>query len=262
MRVLVSTVFLLAAMPLAAQTPPAAAPPPATANVPRVKAVEPPKKAEFMFVQTATSGTFAAIEGTNGKRFRLSLSGVSPETIYFSDRPERIVGSVEMGKFVSVFPFGPKNPPNAAIVLSAPKSQDQDVLVVELTRPVYDAARRTLTYEVAMLPRIPNGLSFYGEKRDGTLPASFHAVSVFIDDCPDTSATCYGSYQCSGGGEDQQCCRVGCGDLGYDVGQCWNWFPPGCSVCHDYSAQCNNGPCNGSNPFCLPNQCGTGPDCS
>src|SRR5712691_4542477 len=105
-------------------------------------------------------------------------------------------------------------------------------------------------------------LRFCAEKRDERLPPSFDQVSLFIDDCPDLPAVCYGGYQCSGGGEDQQCCRIGCGGLGYNIGTCWHWLPPGCTPCQDYSAQCNNGPCDGSRPpFCLPDQCASDKQC-
>jgi hypothetical protein len=258
--------FLIAGSALAQTTPaprPEAKPPkppPAAAasKTPRVKLVEPPKESSFMFVQTAEGGTFTAVEGTDTTRYRIMLSGVGPDTIYFSDRPQRIAGSMEMAKFLRAFPFSPNNPPNAAIVLTTPKSQDADVIVVELTKPVYDAKQRTLSYDVKVLDNAPKGLAYYAEKRDARLPAKFEEVSLFIDDCPDTQAYCYGDYQCSGGGGGEQCCRVNCGTLGYDVGTCWSWWPPGCNVCNDYSAKCSlaGAPCDGSVYLCLPNQCG------
>lgn len=43
---------------------------------------------DFLFVQTAKSLTF---DGSNNK---LTLEGVSPITLFFSDRPERIAGNM------------------------------------------------------------------------------------------------------------------------------------------------------------------------
>lgn len=252
--------LLLIATSAAAQAPPAKTKP-AGKTPPMVQAVEPEKEASFMFVQTAEKGSFAPLDGADKTRYKLTLSSVGPETIYFSDRPQRIAGGLENGRFLRSFPFSPANPPNAAVVLSTPKSRDEDVIVVELTKPNYDAKARTLSYEVKVLTNTEGGLAFYADKLDARLPAAFEQVSVFIDDCPNTTAECYGSYQCSGGGEDQQCCRVDCGSLGYSVGTCWQWFPPGCYVCNDYSAACNSGPCSGGNIYCLVNQCGTSALC-
>ena len=44
----------------------------------------------FMFVQTAHSGSLVPVEGEDN-RYILTLEGVSPQTICFSDRPERVV---------------------------------------------------------------------------------------------------------------------------------------------------------------------------
>ena len=47
---------------------------------------------DFLFVQYAKSATLA-----NGK---LTLRGIQPETLYFSDRPDRVVGRESTKKFV------------------------------------------------------------------------------------------------------------------------------------------------------------------
>lgn len=244
--------FLVLPTPATAQEAPPALAPPATAADP-----------SFMFVQTAAGGTFTASGEGSTSSFRLVLEDVGPETVYFSDRPSRVAGALDNTRFLDAFPFTPANPPNAAIVLSTPASADQDVIIVELTAPLYDAERRTLSYAVEVLTAGGDGLEFLSERLDATLPARFDHVSVFIDDCPNTTATCWGSYQCSGGGEGEQCCRVNCGDLGEEVGTCWSWLPPGCFVCHDYSAQCSaaGGPCAGGNPFCLTDQCASDSGC-
>ena len=48
---------------------------------------EPPKQADFLFVQTAKRMTFD--KSTN----KLNLDGISSTTLFFSDRPERIAGA-------------------------------------------------------------------------------------------------------------------------------------------------------------------------
>ncbi|MBL8250770.1 MAG: hypothetical protein JNK31_03770, partial [Candidatus Competibacter sp.] len=62
------------------------------------KAEEAAKKADFLFVQNAQSIHYA-----DGK---LTLKGVSPTTIMFSDRPERIAGHMATARFVPFWSKG------------------------------------------------------------------------------------------------------------------------------------------------------------
>ena len=69
------------------------------------------KKADFLFVQKATSVTYA-----DGK---LTLAGVNPANVMFSDRPERIAGHMTTARFVPFWSEGSdsflKDPPNATL---------------------------------------------------------------------------------------------------------------------------------------------------
>ena len=102
------------------------------------------EKVDFLFVQYAESVTLA-----DGK---LTLRGIQPETLYFSDRPDRIVGRESTEKFVEHWwkegedSFA-KNPPNAVLaVMSEPVPLD---LVVVLKEPVLEG--NTLIYTVEVL---------------------------------------------------------------------------------------------------------------
>ena len=108
----------------------------------------------FLFVQLAEGGTWMPKPGEDGV-FLLTLAGVSSQSIYFSDRPERIVGTVPTEKFLDQLGFTPLNPPNAAVVVQTPEGT-RDVLVIELFDPVYtqdfaDGAGDVLTYEARLL---------------------------------------------------------------------------------------------------------------
>jgi hypothetical protein len=83
------------------------------------QAVENPVR--YMFVQSAHSGSFVPVEGEKNV-YTLALEGVSPLTIAFSDRPERVVGQAPLQKFLEGLGFSPENPPNAAIEITQ-KSQ-------------------------------------------------------------------------------------------------------------------------------------------
>ncbi len=157
----------------------------------------------FLFVQTATSGTFAANPGAGtpavggrptpggGAQYLLTLEGHSGNTVYFSDRPERIVGDVPTEQFPGGLGFEPGNPPNAAVVT---RSEDgtEDVLVVELVEPAHEPGSGTVTYGVNVLGEYAGeGLvHLAAQQQDAELPASFGEASLFIDDCPD-SAICF-----------------------------------------------------------------------
>ena len=132
----------------------------------------------MLFVQTASSGTFAQKDG----KYVLTLDGVSSQTVYFSDRPNRISGNMNTGDFVKEWTLGADsfadNPPNAAIVVIGADDSENNV-VVELTSPIYDSEAMTLQYDAKVLKGDDNGDFF--ASNDGKIPGTFDDVSVFID---------------------------------------------------------------------------------
>lgn len=117
------------------------------------------KMADFLFVQNAKGVAYA-----DGK---LTLKDVSPVTVMFSDRPERIAGHMSTKRFVPFWKDGKdsflKDPPNATLSFAEDK-QLADV-VVELRDPVLEG--ENLTYEVKIL--------------EGKLPHEGGLASLFID---------------------------------------------------------------------------------
>ncbi len=149
----------------------------------------------FLFVQLADSGTWMPNTDVEGRYF-LTLRGTGEQTLYFSDRPDRIVGAMPTDRFLDALGFTPANPPNAAVVVTTPEGE-RDVLVVELFDPVYtrtfgEDGEETLTYEAIVLNSYQgNGLEeWVPQADDNQLPADFSSVSLFIDDCADISG-CY-----------------------------------------------------------------------
>src|SRR5262245_65619489 len=69
------------------------------------------KKVEMLFVQSAKGATLA-----NGK---LTLTGVSPTTVFFSDRPQRIAGHIATSEMIPLWTEGKdsflNDPPNATL---------------------------------------------------------------------------------------------------------------------------------------------------
>jgi hypothetical protein len=120
-----------------------------------------PKEVDFLFVQSSKGLTFD--RATN----KLTLTGVSPVTVFFTDRPERIAGNMRTAAFIPFWSEGKdsfkSNPPNADISLLEGKNITQ--IVVELQDPVL--AGDDLAYTVKVL--------------QGQMPAKATDVSVFID---------------------------------------------------------------------------------
>jgi hypothetical protein len=200
----------------------------------------------FLFVQLAEGGNWV-LSPDDPEIYLLTLNGVSSQTVFFSDRPERIVGTVDTDRFLDALGFTPANPPNAAAVVRTPEGE-RDVLVIELFDPVYtrefDAdGGGSLTYKARVLDAYhgDNLTSWYDEQEDPALPSTFDQVSLFIDDCPDDIYCCYLPGQWPNG------CPIG---SGINVGTCWSWDTWTCDVCdpnRDYGAVCNQtyANCNG-----------------
>jgi hypothetical protein len=143
---------------------------------------------EFLFVQTFVGGTWAPKqeEGT----YALTLSGAAANTVFFSDRPERIVGLTPTQDLLDTLGFTPTNPPNAALVAQT-DTGEQDILVIELLNPAWDG-NGTLTYDARVLADYGDpGLAHLSRQQAGhSLPETFAAGSLFIDDCPDITMHC------------------------------------------------------------------------
>lgn len=139
----------------------------------------PEDQLSFLFVQHAESGTFERIGSVSSDTYILTLNNVSPRTIYYANRPERIAGVESSEAFAAGGIFDEDDPPNAAIVLTETENLLEDVLIVELTRPEY--ADGTLTYRAELLTETPPGLEGWSTAADESLPEAFSQVSVFID---------------------------------------------------------------------------------
>jgi hypothetical protein len=115
-----------------------------------------------LFVQNAEAVVFG-----NGT---LTLKGVSPMTIFFSDRPVRIAGHFNTkDEYVPLWDEGKdsflKDPPNATVSIYEKGQEQLTDVVVKLTKP--RLAGRDLTYDIKVI--------------EGKAPQKGGACSVFID---------------------------------------------------------------------------------
>jgi hypothetical protein len=108
-------------------------------------AQEPPKQADFLFVQSSKSMTFD--KPTN----KLTLTGVSPMTLFFTDRPERIAGNMKTTAFIPFWSEGKdsfkSDPPNADVSILEGNTLRQ--VVAELQDPVLTGDNLAYTVQAA-----------------------------------------------------------------------------------------------------------------
>jgi len=116
---------------------------------------------EALFVQSAHGLTTS-----NGS---VTFHGLAHQTLFFADRPQRVVGHLTSRKFVDQWGEGEDSfaddPPNAVVSFL----EDGDTVPEEVTMTISDPHLDgdTLTYTVDIL--------------DGMLPASSGPCSLFID---------------------------------------------------------------------------------
>jgi hypothetical protein len=173
------------------------------------------KTTNFLFVQNAQSGSFVS-EG-NGN-YTLTLESVTPQTIFFSDRPVRDAGQMAMAQFLASGCFSSGNPPNAAIDLLG-VDKGEDVVIVELRDPVYDPESATLRYSAHIVPDVNHTIASFNTRRDAAIPETFGAVALFIDGCPMDTFDCGDKEGHIAG--SVTCCT------------CWNWSESGCTFKSD-----------------------------
>ena len=106
-----------------------------------------PVMAQLLFVQNAAGAEI----GAGGRT--LTLKGVSPTTLFFSDRPVRIAGHYRTEEYLQFWKAGPdsflKDPPNATLsAFQKGKDELQDV-VVTLRNP--RVSGNDLTYDITVV---------------------------------------------------------------------------------------------------------------
>ena len=116
---------------------------------------------EDMFVQTA--------RGVRSDGSTMTLVGLTPNTIYFSDRPQRIVGHITTKRFIEWWSDGDDSfaadPPNAVLAWGEPGEEAPEEAVVVISDPVVS----------------DDGLSYKIEPLQGSLPTEAGPCVLFID---------------------------------------------------------------------------------
>ena len=116
---------------------------------------------EALFVQSA--------RGMTSSDNSVTFHGLAHSTLFFADRPQRVVGHLSSKKFVNQWGEGEDSfavdPPNAVISFLENEDTPPEEVTVELLDPQIN--EDTLTYKIIVL--------------DGKLPAKAGPCSLFID---------------------------------------------------------------------------------
>ncbi len=141
----------------------AAAPAAAPASTTAAKAA--PEAPSFMFVQVAEDLKVDPAKST------LRLVKVNKQTLWFSDRPNRMAGHIKMPAYLREWTAeaGKDNlgadPPNAVVSAYEPGQPDNSIAVVKISQPVVDGDDLVYSYQMV----------------EGKLPDSGGATALFID---------------------------------------------------------------------------------
>lgn len=141
-------------------------------------------KVDLLFVQSAPE---VAVVGDE-----LRLKNVSPSTLFFSDRPERMTGQLNPAEWQKLWSDGrgsmQKTPPNAVLSVFEPGKTDPTETVLELRELKADGP--DLVYTIHVL--------------NGSPSAAGGQSALFIDDVPVSSFAQL---------EARDCHRHGCADF-------------------------------------------------
>jgi hypothetical protein len=120
-------------------------------------------KVQLMFVQSA--------EGLKADDKTLRLVNVSPQTVWFTDRPVRQAGHMPMSAYMQEWTAAAgadnfsKDPPNATLSVYEQGKSENTLVVVEISHPKLEG--RDLVYRYKLL--------------EGQMPKSGGAASLFVD---------------------------------------------------------------------------------
>src|SRR5687767_2188199 len=139
------------------------------------------QKATLLFVANGTGGTYAAVNGSDAT---LTVTGVDPDALFFTDRPARDTGVITVTRMLNLLDESRnEGPPNAAVEVLDDKASDS-VLALELADTTYDPTGGTLTFAAKRLDSVDGNLEHLDDRLDEELPAQFGRVALFIDTAP------------------------------------------------------------------------------
>lgn len=110
----------------------------------------PAESVDALFVQSFAASSLDP-DPADATRWLLTLSSGSGHALYFSDRPNRIAGTIPTDRFVAALAKETADDPANAALVAQTETGTEVTHVVELLTLNYDAATGTATYSVRFL---------------------------------------------------------------------------------------------------------------
>ncbi len=133
-------------------------------------------KAPLLFVASAEQSKLKLIAGQT-QEYELTLYQVKPTVVYFTNRPQRIIGELPMRDFIHYWYDGSDSfadvPPNADFVAVAHNKLKQFNFVFTLTKINYDPIEQKLTFVAKLLTP--------ANERQNIFLKSLSFTNLFID---------------------------------------------------------------------------------
>jgi hypothetical protein len=125
----------------------------------------------LFFVQRAKQ---ASLESLNKNRcYKITLSGLQPGLLFFSDSPSRVVGRMNEAQFMSIWRAAHTSPNVAMQGYKTPANVGKPMTVVfRASKPEYDEVRHVITYQACL-----NGSS----KSTPLSVNKFYNVNLYLD---------------------------------------------------------------------------------
>lgn len=137
-----------------------------------------PTTTSLLFVQQSVTGSFRP----NGSgTYLLTMVGVKPHTLLFSDRPNRMVGSWTNTDFVTRWDRASGSGINGVLMSHSPVDGKEYSIPVLLTDPTFDSFGGWLSYTVKVLGEKNSTLAISSDRHMETFPEILRSPALFID---------------------------------------------------------------------------------
>lgn len=139
----------------------------------------------WLFSHTADGGT---LEEQPDGSYRLTLTGIDPHVMAFTDRPARDTQIIGVQALTDAWDELFESAPPNAVLVEHDSQGEADSLILELTNPEIDGGSLTFSAQVLNDERAQDVSGLVGTLHSAT-PNTFNEASLFIDDidCPPDS---------------------------------------------------------------------------
>lgn len=142
------------------------------------------EEASAVFVQQAVTGSLRPADIENGT-YLLTLIGVKPHTLIFTDEPTRMAGSWTNTDFVTRWSQDVNgfktNSPKAVLLSHSTVDGKEYSIAVKLSDPVFDGPGGWVSYTATILDEMESGLAISADRHMDAFPEILRSPALFID---------------------------------------------------------------------------------